>query len=157
MWRHQNHWFSIMSFCRTRFQYIFKQQQKHYVYCHFCKTSSSHTKPCSKRLIATCMFWMVLRISCDQKSTSLIFRYVCETNVGVDAVTAIAGFKNSDLGRNYISPLEPLVCASLFGKTHTHTHKTIIIIHHCNNTTTSKSPWPSTSPNSISHRYSNQY
>ena len=63
----------------------------------------------------TLAFLMVLQVRCDQSSKMLIFRYTCDKSEGDTILTAAAGFKDSDLGRCYISLLEPLVRASLFG------------------------------------------
>ena len=58
---------------------------------------------------------MVLQVRCDQRSKMLIFRYTCDKSEVATSLTAAAGFKDSDLGRCYISLLEPLVRASLIG------------------------------------------
>ena len=69
-----------------------------------------------KKAYKTCVILMVLKVRCDQMSKMLIFRYTCDKSERVEIVTAAAGFNDSDLGRCYISPLEPLCRASMFGK-----------------------------------------
>ena len=58
---------------------------------------------------------MVLQVRCDQRTKMLIFRYTCDKSNGTNAASAAADFKDSDLGRSYLSLLEPLVLASLIG------------------------------------------
>ena len=43
----------------------------------------------------------------------MIFRYTCEKSECASLASSAAAFKDSDLGRSYISLLEPLVRASL--------------------------------------------
>ena len=45
----------------------------------------------------------------------LTFRYTCDKSACGSFVTAVAARKDSDLGRLYISPLEPLARTSLIG------------------------------------------
>ena len=68
-----------------------------------------------KKAYKTCVILMVLKVRCDQRSKLLIFAYTCDKSEGDRAGAAAAVFKNSDLGRCYISLLEPLCRASMFG------------------------------------------
>ena len=55
----------------------------------------------------------------------MIFHYTCDKSECTTLAAAAAGFKDSDLGRCYISLLEPLCRASMFGKKHENRNKMI--------------------------------
>jgi hypothetical protein len=69
-----------------------------------------------KKAYKTCVKLMVLKVRCDQRSKLLIFAYTCEKSTCGRSAAAAAGFKDSDLGRSYISLLEPVCRASMLGK-----------------------------------------
>ena len=62
-----------------------------------------------KKAYKTRVILMVLKVRCDPRSKLLIFAYTCDKSECTTLAAAAAGFKNSDLGRCYISLLEPLV------------------------------------------------